>query len=306
MVNKKGSLVTDKPAYLIIGIVVLVIVLGFLFYFNENIISLIGNLIPDFYVGDNSQVIGDLKADEKIKSICGIFVGYILKDRIYICSSFDDEVCKNAVKTNLLWDGDSSNADIEISGLVGDEIGSVSEGKVVLNKEVLFGGELYNKNKDKLPTLYLLNNLDGAFYAGNNWICRDEIKILDNDEMECIYFDNKNQCEVLEGCWFSEEDEKCLDKIQLENKNWVGDVIGESTSFYQGSDVKNVFIDYDSRNRYYPYVYYIKAEGENFWRKCEGHYNGRKVLSIGNPLICKIGDLEYSYDDEKEVWFPSF
>jgi hypothetical protein len=186
--NKKGEIATNKVIITILVIVVIVAV--FIFLFRAQIVSILESYIPNYSVPEKDEEINisDLP-DDIIASLCPVVVGKVKAEekRILIVSLKDDYVyfCDNLidgkkkvctlVRSNIKWNGDSTNAIIEVDQAVDDTIGSVTNRKVNIYPEIIEKrGKIYDKVKNDLPDERYLRNLNGSYYVSGNFICRTE------------------------------------------------------------------------------------------------------------------------------------
>ena len=161
--KKRGSVAVNK--LVIVILVILVIAAVLIFLFKADILNYLRNL-PGYSVPEEDEGIDLGQLDPEVaRSLCPVRVGGIDKDdKIYFCKDFEIG-CKTRIFSNLIWDGNSESADIEIDKFFYKTIGKFENGIVSINQAKLQG-------ESGLPAPKFLNNLDESYYLSGNFLCR--------------------------------------------------------------------------------------------------------------------------------------
>jgi len=158
--DKKAAELQMKKIITII-LVILVLVVLLIAVFGFGIPNLFKDLFPDFLGLDNQYIYAD-KCPVKIAQI-------INEEKIKFC--LDDE-CKQLLDTKILIDDN----EIEIDQKINDEIGQITRGVLILNREIREReGVSYSKVAQDLPDFYYILNLHNSYlYNDKVSICRNE------------------------------------------------------------------------------------------------------------------------------------
>jgi hypothetical protein len=317
--NKKGNIVTEKPYVLIIGIIVFIIVLGFLF--KNNVYAKIQEILPKFWE-DNDDLESyskgcevsceDYYKGEKVENyeecLDKNFKDYYFDLDSYCC-------CHNGKK--------KSSEEIENQEEIDVILDNYEKNKCVLNEYncvvenpgcACFDDESWDSINSGIPSDYGLcaegelcdDKGKGCIDIGNEPKKIEEcIRIMERLGQSLIDFcsirDNvksRDYCLEVENCWYHDNDEKCLPKIQLEDENWVGGGVFEEYGMNYKIGRYNTYIDYETKDKATTAFFYVKVDGESFWRKCDNKYE----FTSSESVYCYIGSRKFLYSDNDKKW----